>query len=137
MQTEVFVGQVAAADDGDAIVHDHRLVVHPVVEPVKLGEVQRLSRCETVCAPLVGIEYPVFDVRVLGQFQQYVVFAEKEGVVDEQLYLDAAFGSCNEMIEHHGTHRVEGPQKGLQVDAFRRAVDCTQPPVQCGGTIVE
>ncbi len=137
MQTEVLIGQVTATDDGDAIIDDHGLVVHAVVEPVELGEIQRLPRREAVGASLVRIEYAVFDVWVLGEFEKYVVFAEKEGVVDEQLDGDAAFGGCNEMVQHESPDRVQGPQEGLQVDALGCAVDRSQPPVQRGGTIVE
>ena len=73
----------------------------------------------------------------MSEFEKYVVLAEQKRVIDQQLDHDAAFGGSHEVIEDHGPHRVERPQKGLQVDALGGAVDGAQPPVEGAGAVVE
>ena len=120
----------SAAHDGDPVVDDHRLVVHAVIEPVELGKVQRLPRGEVAGAPLVRVEHPVLDIRMMGNLEQNGVLAEQEGIVDEHLDLHAPIGGGKKMVQNGGANGVECPKEGLQVNTVGRAVDRAQAPVE-------
>ena len=73
----------------------------------------------------------------MGEFEQYVVLAEQERVVHEQLDLDTALSGRDQVIENHGPDGIDTPQEGLHVDALGRAVDGAKPPVEGARPVVE
>jgi hypothetical protein len=82
VQTEIFVGKISAADDGYPIVNNHCLIVHPMVEPMELGEVENLPGNKSTGSVLERIEHAVFYFRMFCQGHQHPVFGDEKRIID-------------------------------------------------------
>ena len=111
VDTEVVLGQVAAADDGPLAVHDPGLVVHPVVQPG--GVIEPLNKV-LVAAP-ERVEQPDFHVRVRVQRRPFHIPAELVGVVEQQPHLDAPAGRFQGPVDQQLADPVVLPDVVLQV----------------------
>ena len=85
---EVFVPDVAAADDPDLVVDDQELVMHPVVESGRVA--QKLRDVDEGDLSAVGkrIEEPQFDIRVSGERPDLRFATERARVVERFYRLD-------------------------------------------------
>ena len=66
VEAEILISDVSTADDSHLVIDDHCLIVHAVIETIERGEVEKLSSRDSTGAPLKGVEYPVFDIRMRG-----------------------------------------------------------------------
>lgn len=130
MESEVLVGQVAPTDDRGPPVYDQRLVVHAVIGPRELAEVEQLAQHHVVRAVAEGVVDPELDIGVLVDCMQHQVLVHGERVVEHQPDAHPPVGSGHEVGQDLEAAGVRLPQEGFHVDRDPRAVDGTQAPVQ-------
>ena len=117
---EVFVAEVAPADDGRAAVGQPQLVVHA---PVLLAEVQRAAEHAGDAggaAQVQRVEHPHLDVGVGGEQGDLVVAAVAAGVVQQQAHAHAPVGGAQHLVDQRAGAEAVMHDVVLQVEAAAR-----------------
>jgi sulfur carrier protein ThiS len=127
---EVFVGQVAPADDGERAVGDQQLVVHAVIQAAVVP--QRVEGpAERAFAPAgERVVQANFDVRHRAQSEQQRVQADRVRVVDEQPHAHAALARVAQLAQQRAADAVVADQVGLHVDRRLRSAQQFEPRVE-------
>ena len=126
VEAEVFVGDVAATDDGAGIVHDEHFVMHAVVEASEVEDEVEFAEP----APALGIEETDFDVRVGGHGGQGAVAEGGVEVVDEEADADPAAGGGEDGVGEEEADGVRGPEEVLDVERLGGAGGEEEPVVE-------
>jgi hypothetical protein len=92
---EVVVGDVASPDNRDPSIDHHGLVVHAVIDPREIPEVQDLPHHHPAAAPLVGIVDADLHVGMRIDREGDIVFVHQKGVVEQDADPDTPVG-CRE-----------------------------------------
>ena len=112
---EIFVSDVAPADDADFVVDDEELVVHPVVEPGRIGK--KLGDVNEVDGAAIGkrIEKPQLDVRIPRERPDLRITAEGAGVVEQHADPHAPIGGLEQRFDQQLAGVVALDQEILHV----------------------
>jgi len=117
---EVFVADVAAADDCQAAVGDPRLVVHAAVGAE--GSQHQLERArDRALAHAAGIEQPELDVAMGVERQEDAVAAARVDVVDQDAHAHATVGGSDDLVRQQAAGQVASPDIVHQVEAAPRS----------------
>lgn len=81
MISEIFVGQVSTADDGDPIIDDQCFVVHPMIQSGKIAQIQEQSASDIVTASLEWIVDTQLDIFVQVDVSDRFLMGDSEAVV--------------------------------------------------------
>jgi hypothetical protein len=122
---EVAVLVVAPAGDADAVVHQHQLVVHALVE---LHEAAQHAGGEFQRRRVRGMEGGVVQLHLeVGADPRQPVeqahVLEREQLVGEDAHPHAAARGLHQLVEHQLADVVLVPDVGLHVDAVPRGAD--------------
>ena len=109
---EVFVADVAAADDRRLVVGRERLVVHAPVDAREVGD----EVADAQAAIGERVEQPHLDVRVRVQCYDRLVEARGVLVVEQQPHANAALGGLPERVVEQRASRVVSPDVVLHVE---------------------
>ena len=115
---EVFVSDVAAADDRSLPIRDEGFVVHAPVHAFEIGnhaEQPGIARSD-------GIEQPHFDIRMGIDQQQMLVVRVCTEIVDQQAHAHAAIGCAKQMFQQQAAGDVVVPDVVLHVQAALRGL---------------
>ena len=118
VRIEVFVADVAAADDRNLAVDRERLVVHAAVEAREVGEV--LQR--TPATQPERVEQPHLDVRVRRERRQECVETGGVVVVEQQPDAHAAIGRAAHRREQQRAGNVVAPDVVLEIERALRGI---------------
>lgn len=124
---EVFVAEVAATDQRDAVVRDPALVVHAMVEPAEAGA-EFPGPAEPAAATRHRVVQPHLDACVGIERGEGGVLAAGIEVVHEDAHAHAAIGRLQRPQGDQPASEVVVPDVGLDIEAARgrlRAV-CAQ-----------
>ena len=113
---EILVAEVAPTDDRDPVVGNPGLVVHAVIEPLRVAQEVEHER-HRAGARRQRIEHPNVDVRVCVERRDPVVLGSGIHVVHEQAHLHAAVRRLQQDVGQRKTCRVTVPDVGLHIDA--------------------
>ena len=117
---EIFVADVPAADDRDAVVGDPRLVVHAMVQPARAQQ-PLAGPAEQARATVEWIEQPHLDVGVQVGHGQALVLVARIEVVDQDANAHAALGGAQQLAGQQPPGEVLVPDVVLRVQrAFGR-----------------
>ncbi|MNH14158.1 hypothetical protein D3C79_737460 [compost metagenome] len=90
---EVFVTQVATADDGHAVVHQPQLVVHAPVLQVEVEQSSHRARHPGTAPQLQRVEHADVDIRMDGEGGHFHIEAVTGSVVEQDAHAHATVGS--------------------------------------------
>ena len=128
---EVLVADVAAAEDGERVVGDEHLVVHPVVEAAQFVERRKQLRRAGAAQSHERIDeanlYPLEGGKVRQQPLRRVCVQ----VVDQDPYADASCRRVAERAKEHAARRVGVQDEGLQVERSFRLPRQFDPRLVC------
>jgi hypothetical protein len=96
---EVLVADVAAAGDGECIVGDEQLVVHPVIDAANVGCRREKASPRRESSARKRIEYPDFDIRVFAQMQEPPIFTHRIEIIHQNAHPHAAIRGQAHMIQ--------------------------------------
>ncbi|MCY1295647.1 hypothetical protein D9M70_449960 [compost metagenome] len=115
---EVFVADIAPADDRGDAVGGERLVVHAPVQAPEIGqEIERLG-----LAQHKRVEDPHFDLRMGVHGREQLIHAGQAVVVEQQAHAHAAVGGLVQRLQQQRAGQVVAPDVVLHVErALRRA----------------
>lgn len=117
-RSEIFVADIAAADDGHLAVGGETLVVHPPVQSQEIGEIAehfRLSEHE-------GIEQPDLDVGMPVERREDGVEPGDAIVIQQHAHAHAAVGCLPHGLQHQCAGKIAVPDVILNIEtACRRA----------------
>ena len=123
MSPEIFVADIAAADDGDLPVRNERLVVHPPVDASEVGD--DAKHPERTHGD--GVEHPHLDVRMTVDGEQDDVGGHRAEIVEQQAHAHAAVGRAEQTFEQNLAHHVLVPDEILHIEAALRRIRQDQP----------
>ena len=89
---EVLIADVASAGQGDGLVGNEQLVVHPVVESGMVGEILEVAKQAHVATIGPRVVNANFDVGYAGEIEESFVAGHGVSVIYEDAYADAACG---------------------------------------------
>ncbi len=113
LAAEIFVADVAPADDRRLVVRGERLVVHAAVEAREIG--RQLAQAEAAAG--VGIEKAHLDVRVRVERCDAVVEAARVVVVEQQPHAHAALRRLPQRFAQQAAGDVAAEDVVLHVEA--------------------
>src|SRR5208282_2699830 len=70
---EILIADIAAADEGDRIIRDQQLIVHPIVKPRMIEQILRRSYQWIVAAVRKRVKDPHFDVGPISDCKYLLV----------------------------------------------------------------
>jgi hypothetical protein len=109
---EVFVTDIAPAENGGFVVRDHRLVVHASIDAGKFQE--RSERLEVAARD--RIEQPDLEVRVRAEREQNLVIGVRAEVVEQDPHAYAAVGRFEQRSRQLAARQIVVPDVVLQVE---------------------
>ena len=109
---------------------DHRFIVHPMVQPTKLADIDQLAHDHLVIAPLKRIVDAIFNILMMVDIPNLLRVSGRERIVQQQADLHAPIGSLQQVLEDRQSNVVAVPEEGLQVNGFSCTVDRPQSPFQ-------
>ncbi len=119
VRAEVFVSDIAAADDRDTVVSNPALVVHAAVDTLEIHRAfTRFAQAAASRNP--RIEHPHLDVRVGRERRIAVVLRARVEVVDVEPYAHATIRGLEELLREIDSGEVGVPDVRLDVQAPRR-----------------
>ena len=113
---EVVIADVAPAQNGQGVVGDHHLIVHPVIDAPEIAE--QIQHPEAAVGE--GVEEPYLDLRVLVQGGDDGITAPKVYVVQEQANAKASIGCLQQSIGENPPALVGLPDIVLEIQALLR-----------------
>ena len=99
VRLEVLVAKVASADDRQAAVDQHQLVVHAPVLQRQVQQPSQGASDSVAAADMQRIEYSNLDVGVRRERRDPVVMSVAGGVVQQQAHAYAAIGGLQQFVD--------------------------------------
>ena len=123
MRLEIFIADIAAADDGDLPVGGERLVVHPLIDAPEVGDhAEQAGRTQGH-----GVEHAHLDVRMTVDGEQRGVGGHRAEIVEQQAHAHAAVGRAEQMLEQDLARHVLVPDEILHIETALRRIRQRQP----------
>lgn len=114
-EAEVFVADIATADNGEAVIGDEHFVVHAAIEFAEVeDEIEESGH--GALAEVDGVEEFDVDVGVMGECGHVFVFAGEDEIIDEEADADAAICGGDEACDEEAAGFVILPNEVLGVD---------------------
>ena len=123
MRLEIFIADIAAADDGGLPVGGERLVVHPLIDAPEVGDhAEQAGRTQGH-----GVEHAHLDVRMTVDGEQRGVGGHRAEIVEQQAHAHAAVGRPEQMLKQDFARHVLVPDEILHIETALRRIRQGQP----------